>query len=169
MVDFPLLPPEINSTRMYSGAGSGPLFMVAAAWDGLAAGLQGSASSFDSVITGLASGPWVGPASVAMAAAATRYAGWLNAAAGQAALAAGQARVAATAFEMAFAATVASGGGDGEPHVVGDVNRDELFGSEHSGYSSHGVSLCGNVGSGCGRDGWLSRRGALGGCDIAAV
>jgi PPE-repeat protein len=106
MVDFPLLPPEINSTRMYSGAGSGPLFMVAAAWDGLAAGLQGSASSFDSVITGLASGPWVGPASVAMAAAATRYAGWLNAAAGQAALAAGQARVAATAFEMAFAATV---------------------------------------------------------------
>jgi PPE-repeat protein len=58
-------------------------------------------------MTGLTSGPWAGPASVAnWAAAAARYAGWLNAAAGQAALMAGQARAAATAFEMAFAATV---------------------------------------------------------------
>src|SRR5882757_302955 len=92
--EFSFLPPEINSARIFAGAGSGPLYMAAVAWDGLAADLQGSASSFDSVITALAGGPWAGPASVAMAAAA------------QAALAAGQARAAATTFETALAATV---------------------------------------------------------------
>nr|WP_078442849.1 PPE domain-containing protein [Mycobacterium tuberculosis] len=34
----------------YAGAGSGPLFMAAAAWEGLAADLRASASSFDAVI-----------------------------------------------------------------------------------------------------------------------
>lgn len=61
------MPPEINSARIYAGAGSGPLFMAAAAWEGLAADLRASASSFDAVIAGLAAGPWSGPASVAMA------------------------------------------------------------------------------------------------------
>jgi len=104
--EFSFLPPEINSARIFAGAGSGPLYMAAVAWDGLAADLQGSASSFDSVITALAGGPWAGPASVAMVAAASPYVGWLSAAAGQAALAAGQARAAATTFETALAATV---------------------------------------------------------------
>jgi PPE-repeat protein len=104
--EFSFLPPEINSARIFAGAGSGPLFLAAQAWDSLAADLAGSASSFDSVIAGLAGGPWAGPASVAMAAAATPYVGWLSAAAGQAALAAGQAREAATAFETALATTI---------------------------------------------------------------
>lgn len=43
------------------------MFMAAAAWEGLAADLRASASSFDAVIAGLAAGPWSGPASVAMA------------------------------------------------------------------------------------------------------
>ncbi|WP_031750453.1 PPE family protein [Mycobacterium tuberculosis] len=90
----------------YAGAGSGPLFMAAAAWEGLAADLRASASSFDAVIAGLAAGPWSGPASVAMAGAAAPYVGWLSAAAGQAELSAGQATAAATAFEAALAATV---------------------------------------------------------------
>ncbi|WP_079024724.1 PPE family protein, SVP subgroup [Mycobacterium tuberculosis] len=76
---------------MYAGAGSGPLFMAAAAWEGLAADLRASASSFDAVIAGLAAGPWSGPASVAMAGAAAPYVGWLSAAAGQAEL--GKARL----------------------------------------------------------------------------
>jgi PPE-repeat protein len=104
--EFSFLPPEINSARIFGGAGSGPLAMAAAAWDGLAADLQASASSFDSVITALAGGPWAGPASVAMVGAAAPYVSWMNAAAGQAALSAGQARAAATAFETALAATV---------------------------------------------------------------
>ena len=106
VLDFAWLPPEINSARIFAGAGSGPLHVAATAWDGLAQDLSASASSFDSVIVGLTSGPWAGPASASMAAAATPYVGWLTAAAGQAAAAAAQARAAAAAFETALTATV---------------------------------------------------------------
>jgi PPE-repeat protein len=103
---FTFFPPEINSALMFAGAGSGPLFMAASAWDSLATDLAGAASSFQNVVTGLTAGPWAGPASMSMAAAATPYVGWLSAAAGQAETAALQARTAATAFESALAATV---------------------------------------------------------------
>ncbi|OOK80908.1 PPE family protein [Mycobacterium kansasii] len=101
-----LLPPETNSALIYGGAGSGSLFMAAAAWEGLAAELQAAASSFDAVISGLAAGPWSGPAAVAMTAAAAPYVSWLAASAAQAQGAATQARVAATAFEAAQTSTV---------------------------------------------------------------
>lgn len=42
LMNFSVLPPEINSARMYVGAGSGPLLQAAAAWDALA-GELGSA------------------------------------------------------------------------------------------------------------------------------
>ena len=106
VLEFAWLPPEINSTRIFAGAGSGPLHMAATAWEGLAQDLQASASSFDSVVVGLTAGPWAGPASASMAAAAAPYVGWLTAAAGQATSAGVQARAAATAFEVAQAATV---------------------------------------------------------------
>ncbi|MCV7088615.1 PPE family protein [Mycobacterium interjectum] len=106
VLDFSWLPPEINSARIFTGAGTTPLFTAARAWDGLAQELQASASSFHSVITQLTAGPWSGPASTAMAAAAAPYALWLNAAAERAAGTAGGARAAATAFETALAATV---------------------------------------------------------------
>ncbi|OBI19941.1 hypothetical protein A5712_02070 [Mycobacterium sp. E2327] len=103
---FTFFPPEINSALMFAGAGSGPLFMAASAWDSLATDLAGAASSFQNVVTGLTDGAWAGPASMSMAAAATPYVGWLSAAAGQAETAALQARTAASAFETALAATV---------------------------------------------------------------
>jgi PPE-repeat protein len=103
---FTLFPPEINSALMFAGAGSGPLFMAASAWDALASDLSGAAASFQNVVTGLTDGAWAGPASISMAAAATPYVGWLSAAAGQAETAALQARTAASAFETALAATV---------------------------------------------------------------
>ncbi len=106
VLEFAWLPPEINSARIFAGAGSGPLHMAATAWEGLAQDLLASASSFDSVIVGLTAGPWAGPASASMAAAAAPYVGWLTAAAGQATSAGTQARAAATAFEVAQAATV---------------------------------------------------------------
>ena len=31
-MDFAILPPEINSGRMYAGPGSGPMLAAAAAW-----------------------------------------------------------------------------------------------------------------------------------------
>jgi PPE-repeat protein len=106
VADFTLFPPEINSALIFGGAGPGPLLVAASAWDGLASDLSVAASSFRSVVSGLASGPWSGPASLSMAAAAAPYVGWLSAAAGQAEAAASQARAAATAFESAQTATV---------------------------------------------------------------
>lgn len=67
MAHFSVLPPEINSLRMYLGAGSAPMLQAAAAWDGLAAELGTAASSFSSVTTGLTGQAWQGPASAAMA------------------------------------------------------------------------------------------------------
>lgn len=105
-MDFAILPPEVNSAQIFGGAGSGPLFAAAAAWDGLGAELSAAAASFDSLISGLVTGPWTGAASAAMAATAAGYLGWLSTSAVVADGAAAQARAAATAFEAAQAATV---------------------------------------------------------------
>jgi PPE-repeat protein len=105
-MDFAALPPEINSGRIYVGPGSGPMLAAAAAWDALAASLHSTASAYQSEITALTGGPWVGPASESMAAAAAPYVEWMRTTAGLAEQAANQAKVAAAAYETAFAATV---------------------------------------------------------------
>jgi PPE-repeat protein len=105
-MDFGTLPPEINSGRMYSGAGPGPMLAAAVAWDDLAAELHSAAGSYESVIANLTGGPWLGPASASMAAAAAAHVGWLTATAAQAEQTASQASAAAGAFEAAFAMTV---------------------------------------------------------------
>jgi PPE-repeat protein len=128
VLDFAWLPPEINSARIFAGAGSGPLHVAATAWDGLAQDLQASASSFDSVIVGLTAGPWAGPASASMAAAATPYVGWLTAAAGQAASAAAQARAAAAAFETALTATVHPAAVTGNRTTLSTLVATNFFG-----------------------------------------
>ncbi|ORV96980.1 PPE family protein [Mycobacterium kyorinense] len=104
-MDFGMLPPEINSGRIYAGPGPGPMLAAAAAWDVLAAELQSAAASYRSVISGLTAG-WHGPSSATMAAAAAPYAAWMSATAGQAEQTANQARMAAAAYETAFAAIV---------------------------------------------------------------
>ena len=106
MVDFGALPPEINSARMYAGAGSSSLQAAASAWNGLAAELSSAASGYDTVITQLGSDEWMGPASASMASAAQPYVSWMSTTAAQAEQAATQARAAAAAYEQAFAATV---------------------------------------------------------------
>jgi PPE-repeat protein len=106
MLDFGALTPEINSGRMYVGAGSGPLLAAAAAWDELATELQSTAASYGATIQGLTTGPWTGPSSIAMAAAAAPYVAWMSATGAQAEQAATQAKLAAGAYETAFAATV---------------------------------------------------------------
>ncbi|OBH20191.1 PPE family protein [Mycolicibacter terrae] len=105
-MDFGALPPEINSARMYAGAGPGSLLASAAAWQDLAAELQSAAASYGSVIAGLTAGSWAGPTSVAMAAAAGPYITWLSATGAQAQQAAAQLSAAVGAYETAFAATV---------------------------------------------------------------
>ncbi len=106
MFDFGALPPEINSGRMYVGAGAGPMLAAAAAWDELATELQSTAAAYGSTVEGLAAGPWTGPSSIAMAAAAAPYVAWMGATGAQAEEAASQAKMAASAYETAFAATV---------------------------------------------------------------
>ena len=105
-MDFAALPPEINSARMYVGPGSGPMLAAAAAWDGLAAALHSAASSYQSEVAALTAGPWLGPASGLMAAAAAPYVTWTRISATQADQTANQAKAAAAAYEAAFAETV---------------------------------------------------------------
>ncbi len=118
-MDFAVLPPEINSARMYVGPGSGPMLAAAAAWDGLAAELHSVASAYQSAIAGLTAGPWLGPSSATMAAAAAPYVAWLRGAAGQAEQTANQATAAAAAYDAAFAETV--------PPPVVAANRTQLM------------------------------------------
>jgi PPE-repeat protein len=106
VLDFGLLPPEINSGRMYSGPGPGPLLAAAEAWDGLAAELGFASAGYGSTISELTAKPWIGPSSVAMMAAATPYVDWLSTTAAQAEETANQARAAVAAYEAAFAMTV---------------------------------------------------------------
>ncbi|MGH3971677.1 MAG: PPE family protein [Mycobacterium sp.] len=118
MLDYGVLPPEINSGRIYAGPGSGPMMAAASAWNALAAELGSTASAYESVISSLTSEEWLGPASGAMAAAATPYVGWMNTSAGQAKQAATQASAAAAAYEAAHAMTV--------PPPVIAANRAQL-------------------------------------------
>jgi PPE-repeat protein len=106
MLDFAALPPEVNSVRMYSGPGSGPLLAAAAEWNTLAAEMRSAATAYDSVVKQLISAGWYGPSSTSMLAAAEPYLTWLNTTAAQAEQTGMQANAAATAFEAAFAMTV---------------------------------------------------------------
>ncbi|OOK82422.1 PPE family protein [Mycobacterium kansasii] len=116
-MEFAMLPPEVNSGRMYAGPGPGPMLAAAAAWDGLASDLDSAADACQSVVSQLTSG-WLGPASTSMATAASGYLAWLRTSAGQAEQTARQAMAAATAYEEAFATTV-------PPSVIA-ANRAQL-------------------------------------------
>lgn len=116
--DFAAMPPEINSIRMYTGPGSGPMMAAAAAWNSTAADLSTTAAGAQSVIAELAGGEWLGPSSLAMAAAVAPYIEWMETTAGQLAQAASQAMASAAAYEAAYAMTV--------PPPVIAANRAQL-------------------------------------------
>ena len=117
-MDFGLLPPEINSGRLYTGPGPAPLTAAATAWDGLAAELHSAAALYGSTIAGLTTGAWQGPASISMAAAAAPYTAWMRTTATQAEDAAARAKAAVAAYEVTFAAMV--------PPPVIAANRAQL-------------------------------------------
>lgn len=117
-MDYGALPPEVNSGRMYVGAGAGPMLAAAAAWDGLATELYIAAASYSSQISEV-TGMWMGPASASMASASAPYAAWLTATAAHAEQTAVQAKAAAGAYEAAFAMTV--------PPPVIAANRAQLM------------------------------------------
>lgn len=117
-MDFGALPPEINSARMYTGAGAGPMMVASAAWNNLAAELASTASSSQAVIAELTGDEWLGPSSASMAAAAAPYVAWMHTTAGALQQAAAQAMASAAAYETAFAMTV--------PPPVIAANRAQL-------------------------------------------
>ena len=105
-MDFGSLPPEVNSARLYTGAGPGTLLAASASWDSLAAELLTTAAGYQSVITGLTEKSWIGPSSMSMEAAVAPYLAWMTVTAAQCDQAATQATAAASAYEAAYAMTV---------------------------------------------------------------
>jgi PPE-repeat protein len=105
-MSFMMFPPEVNSSLMYSGAGSGPLMAAASAWSELAADLETTATSYQTVIAQLTGTTWLGPSSARMAAAAAPFVAWLESSSAQAAQTSAQAMLAAASYEGAFASTV---------------------------------------------------------------
>ena len=104
-MDFASLPPEINSARMYAGAGPDPMLTAAAAWERLAAELETTAQSYEAVIAELAT-EWTGTSAGTMSAAAAPYLAWMHGTAATAEQTAVQLRAALAAYQSAFATTV---------------------------------------------------------------
>ena len=117
-MSFSLIPPEINSALMYSGAGSAPLLEASTAWNELAADLEATATQYQTAITNLTTGTWLGTSSTQMAAAAEPYIAWLQSTAAEAAQTGAQAQAAAAAYGTAYSSMV--------PPPVISANRAEL-------------------------------------------
>lgn len=105
MVDYAVLPPEVNSGRLYSGPGSAPMMAVASAWRGLAAEITSALTSYETTLTQLVDEEWMGPASASMTAATKPYLAWMTDTAAKAEDTASRATAAAAAFEAAHAST----------------------------------------------------------------
>ncbi|WP_094359319.1 PPE family protein [Mycobacterium marinum] len=117
-MSFMMLPPEINSTRMYTGPGSASLRAASASWNSISVELHCIPESYRAMIADLTSFQWLGPSSAAMIASMLPYVEWLEATAVQAGHSAMQASAAAAAYEQAFAMTV--------PPPAIAANRTEL-------------------------------------------
>lgn len=118
-MDFGSYPPEVNSALIFAGPGSGPMLAAAEAWGVLAAELNSAANSYQAVVSVLSAGPWLGPSSESMSAAAAPYAAWLRVTAAQAEETSAQAKAAAAAYQTAFSATV--------PPPMVAANRSQLM------------------------------------------
>lgn len=105
-MDYGALPPEVNSLRMYSGPGSGPLLTAASGWGKLAAELGPAITSYEGVIATLHSDDWVGQTSTLMADAVRPYVAWLRTTVAQAEQAAVHLRRAIVAYEEVMAKIV---------------------------------------------------------------
>jgi PPE-repeat protein len=117
VIDFAALPPEINSGRMYTGAGAGPLTEAAIGWEMAAAGMFAAAASFEATAGGLAAS-WMGPSSLSMSTAAQVMVAQYMAYGIQCEHSAAAAWAAAASYSTAFASHV--------PPPAIEANRDAL-------------------------------------------
>jgi PPE-repeat protein len=106
VIDFGVLPPEINSGRMYVGDGAASLLSAAAGWEAIAAGLIAAAGGMGAVTAGLVGTSWSGPSSAMMGMSAAQFIGWVAQTAARAEMSAAAALAAADAHATAFAATI---------------------------------------------------------------
>ena len=143
-MDYALLPPKVNSARMYAGPGSGPMMAAASAWDALAADLQSTASSYQSAITALIAGPWLGPSAATMAAAAAPYVDWMRATAAQAEQTANQATAPVVAANRSLLAALVATNffGQNTPSIAAtETQYSEMWAQDASAmYSYAGAS-----------------------------
>jgi len=102
---FARVPPEINSGRMFNGAGSGSMVQAAEAWHQLAGSLRETSAYCRAVAAQLSQG-WQGTVAVAVTYTMAGYLGWLDIAAEHAARAAAQANRAVDAHTSVVAALV---------------------------------------------------------------
>jgi hypothetical protein len=114
---FARVPPEINSGRMFAGAGATSMVRAAGAWDELSSNLSATSEFCRAATLELNEG-WRGTVAVAVMHTMARYLCWLDTAADQAANAATKARAAASAHESVMAALVS-------PEAIA-VNRAQL-------------------------------------------
>ena len=133
-MNFSLLPPEVTSAQMYSGAGSGPMRAAAASWAGLGNELSLAAQSFSSVTGGM---PWQGAAAKAMTAVATQYSQWLSTAATHAVGAATNANATAGIFEAAKAAITHPMAIAANRQTLVQLVRSNLF-----GFAAPAIAAC---------------------------
>ena len=75
---------------------------AATAWDELAADLEATATQYQTAVTNLTTGAWLGPSSAHMASAAEPYIAWLQSTAAEAAQTGAQAKAAAAAYHTVY-------------------------------------------------------------------
>ncbi|AKN18654.1 PPE family protein [Mycobacterium haemophilum DSM 44634] len=105
MPDFSALPPETNSTRMYSGPGSGPILAAARRWNALANELEKTTLGLRSALSTLLES-YRGESSKALIKQTLPYVQWLTTTADHADRTATQLTEAAKAYDHARAAMV---------------------------------------------------------------
>ncbi|WP_052915605.1 PPE family protein [Mycobacterium haemophilum] len=105
MLDFSAYPPEVNSTRMYQGAGADSIVAAATQWSDLATQLRTTAEGVQSVLQTLLPS-FRGVAAEALTRRVGPYVEWLTTTAASAQRIAIQLGAAAKAYETARAATV---------------------------------------------------------------
>ncbi|WP_250663014.1 PPE domain-containing protein [Mycobacterium tuberculosis] len=83
-MNYSVLPPEINSLRMFTGAGSAPMLAASVAWDGLAAELAVTNTSRPNAISlrPWCGSPWSGRLSCSVTSPRCRFRRWSSCTAG---------------------------------------------------------------------------------------
>ena len=97
-------PPEVHSTLLSSGPGSGSLSVAATAWQALSAEYLAAADEISDVVASVHAGAWQGDSAESYVAAHVPYVAWLRHAGAASAATATQLESAAAAYDVALAA-----------------------------------------------------------------